>query len=146
MKMPTAKEPAMDDKKPKKVSVDSILSREEKKPASAGPAMTGGTKPMAMSKSESKMAPKGKKAKHKHTHIEHHYDESGESKGHTTRHTPMGGGDEVSYTSPDLDGVHDGLEEHVGEDTPGMEQGGSPDMPQQAAAPAQQPMPMAGAQ
>lgn len=127
----------MDDKN-KKVSVDSILSREEKKPA--GPAMAGGA-----SKPEHKDAPKkGKKTKHKTTTIEHHYNEAGESKGHTVRHTPMGGGEGTSYAAPDLDAVHDGLEEHIGE--PG--EGESPDMPQQGAAPAQQPMPaapMAGA-
>lgn len=139
MKMHTAtmgKDKPMDDKN-KKVSVDSILSREEKKPA--GPAMAGGAaKPESKGMSKD---PKAKKAKHKMTHIEHHPDGS-----HTVRHTPMGGGEEVSYSKPDLDGVHDGLEEHMGQDEPGMDQNG-PDMPQ-GAAPAQQPMPaapMAGA-
>jgi hypothetical protein len=49
------------------------------------------------------------KVKHKHTHIEHHDDGS-----HTVRHTPAGGGDEVSYASPNLQGVHAGLDQHVG--------------------------------
>ena len=71
---------------------------------------------------------KGKKTKHKHTHIEHHDDGS-----HTVHHTPQGGGEETSYTAPDFDAVHDGLEQHVGDanaaapDAGAMPQGGAPD-------------------
>ena len=50
-----------------------------------------------------------KKVKHKSTHIEHH-----DNGTHTMRHTPRDGGPEVSYSVPDLDGVHDGLEENLG--------------------------------
>jgi hypothetical protein len=44
----------------------------------------------------------------------------------------MGGGEEVSYAKPDLDGVHDGLEEHVGEPNEG-EAEAEPAEPQPAA-------------
>jgi len=117
----------MAEKIEKKVkSVKDVLSREQK--------------PKEESKPDSKPADK-KKKKIKHTHIEHHYDESGKETGHTTRHTPVGGGDEISYTSPDLDGVHDGLEEHVGEPNAGEGQEPAGAAPQ--ATP--QPSPMQGA-
>ena len=106
-----------DEKKTKTVKVGDVLAKDGKSEA----------KP----KSESK--PKKSKVKHKHTHVEHHYNEKGESTGHTVRHTPMGGGEEVSYAKPDLDGVHDCLEEHVGEPNEG-EAAAEPAEPQPAAA------------
>src|ERR1700677_4463140 len=50
------------------------------------------------------------KKKHKHTHIEHHDDGT-----HTMRHTDAAGKETGSYTAQDLDGVHDGSEQHVGD-------------------------------
>jgi hypothetical protein len=50
------------------------------------------------------------KPKHKNTHVEHLDDGS-----HVTTHIPRDGSPEVKYSSRDLDGVHDGLEEHLGE-------------------------------
>ena len=92
-----------------------------------------------------------KKTKHKHTHIEHH-----DNGTHTTRHTPADGGPDVSYASQDLDGVHDGLEHHVGDPNgeeaqaqpdagaqPGAQPGGQPDAAAAGGAGAQ---PQAGAQ
>jgi hypothetical protein len=68
-------------------------------------------------KPEAKKSDKiGQKKKHKHTNIEHHDDGS-----HTVRHTPVGGGEETSYAAPDLDAVHDGLEQHVGNPNDGEE-------------------------
>ena len=87
--------------------------------------------------------------KHKHTHIEHH-----ENGTHTVRHTPVGGGEDTSYAAQDLDGVHDGLEHHVGEPNGEEAQaqpqdgGGQPgaDMSADAgAAPAAGAQPQAGA-
>jgi hypothetical protein len=100
-----------------KVDVSSILSKEgddmEKK-SSAKP-----------KDSKSKSA---KKPKHKHTHIEHH-----DNGTHTVRHTPEGGGPETSYAAKDMDEVHDGLEEHVGDpngdEGPEMAQEPTPQMP-----------------
>lgn len=71
--------------------------------ASVGDIM-GGAKPKAKS-----AAPKAKaaKTKHKHTHIEHHDDGS-----HTVRHS--GGANEVSYATPDLNGVKAGLDANIG--------------------------------
>lgn len=57
-----------------------------------------------------KEEPKKSAVKHKHTHIEHHDDGS-----HTIRHTPRDGGDEVSYSKPDMAGVHQGLDANVGQ-------------------------------
>lgn len=76
----------------------------------------------------------GKKAavKHKHTHIEHHDNGS-----HTVRHTPRGGGEEVSYSAPDMAGVHAGLDANVGQPAaaPMAAAGGaSPDMAGAGAA------------
>lgn len=88
-----------------------------------------------------------KKTKHKHTHIEHH-----ENGTHTVRHTPVGGGEDTSYAAQDLDGVHDGLEHHVGEPNgeeaqaqpdAGAQPGGQPDAAAAGGAGAQ---PQAGAQ
>ena len=111
-----------DDKKMKKVSVADIMGGEksEKSDKSSKP-----------EKSESKPETK-KKRKHSHTHIEHHDNGS-----HTVRHTPMGGGEEVSYAAPDMDAVHDGLEEHVGEPNGDETQGGGepPESPAQQAPP-----------
>lgn len=75
----------------------------------------------AAPKMEHHAAAGGEKKKHKHTHIEHH-----ENGTHTTRHTPADGGPDVSYASQDLDGVHDGLEHHVGE--PNGEEAQQPQM------------------
>ena len=86
---------------------------------------------------------KGKKTKHKHTHIEHHDDGS-----HTVRHTPQGGGEETSYTAPDFDAVHDGLEQHVGSPNADEGQQDAQAQPGQGAPDAsaqQQPMPGQGA-
>ena len=109
-----------EEKKPKTVKVGDVLAREKSAP-----------------KSESKSKDsKKKKARMKHTHIEHHADGS-----HTIRHTPMEGGEEVSYSKPDLDGVHDGLEEHVGEPNEGEEQAGMAEEPPAASASAAPPQP-----
>jgi hypothetical protein len=124
-----------EEQKPKVANVKDVLAKDkEKKPESK------------TEKSESKSSTKKKKSKMKHTHLEHHYDESGKSMGHTVRHTPMGGGEEVSYTAPDLDAVHDGMEEHLGEanadegaEQPDAAAGGAP----QEAAPAAKPAMMA---
>ena len=77
-----------------------------------------------------------KKGKHKHTHIEHHDNGS-----HTVRHSGDAG--ETSYSAQDLDAVHDGLEQHVGDPNgdEGQEQmaGGAPAggaAPQPGTAPA----------
>lgn len=59
----------------------------------------------------------GKKHRHKRTIIDHHSNGS-----HTVRHSPDTP-EEVSYAAPDLDGVHDGMEEHVGE--PNHDEGGA---------------------
>jgi hypothetical protein len=76
--------------------------------------------------------PKAKKAKHKHTHIEHH-----DNGTHTVRHS--GAGDEVSYAAPDMDGVHDGLEQHIGDPNASMGQdpaaGGAPEPEAQPVVP-----------
>lgn len=112
-----ADEMKKDDKKPKVVKVGDILAKEKME------------KPKGESKSSAKDAPK--KPKHKHTHIEHHYDAAGKSTGHTVRHQPMEGGQEVSYAAPDLDAVHDGLEEHIG--SPNADEA-----PEQPAQPQQQ--------
>lgn len=78
---------------------------------------------MLATDSSEKSAPKPKAAKagaapvkkrHKHTHIEHHYDDQGKETGHTVRHSGDASG-ETSYSAQDMDGVHDGLEQHVGE-------------------------------
>ena len=103
-----------------------------------------GGKPSAKPKGESKpKSGKDKKTKHKHTHIEHHDDGS-----HTVRHTPQGGGEEISYAAPDMDAVHDGLEQHVGEPNgdEGQEAQAQPDQGGPEAAPQQQqPTPGQGA-
>ena len=78
---------------------------------------------MLATDSSEKSAPKPKAAKagaapvkkrHKHTHIEHHYDDQGKETGHTVRHSGDASG-ETSYSAQDMDGVHDGLDQHVGE-------------------------------
>jgi len=111
-----------DEKKTKIVKVGDVLAKDGKSEA----------KP----KSESK--PKKSKVKHKHTYVEHHYNEKGKSTGHTVRHIPMGGGEEVSYAKPDLDGVHDGLEEHVGTPNEGEEEAQEQPEPSASSAPAAQ--------
>jgi hypothetical protein len=120
-----AKEPAAE---PKKVSVNSILSKDSK----------SAPKPKSESKSESKSKDGKKTRKHKHTHIEHHDDGS-----HTVRHTPVDGGQEVSYSKPDLDGVHDGLEEHIGDPNADEEQA-EPAAEAAAEPPAEAQMPRKG--
>lgn len=113
-----------------KAGAASILSREEKNAP----------------KKESKDKSLKKKSRHKHTHIEHHYDESGKATGHTVRHTPEGGGPETSYAAKDLDEVHDGLEQHVGEPNgdEGQEMPEAPEQTPPAAQPSAQPAPQAG--
>lgn len=86
---------------PKSVKVGDVLAKDKT--------------PKLKTEPKPKASEKKPKAKHRHTHIEHHYDEAGKESGHTVRHTPQGGGEEVSYAAPDLDAVHDGLEQHVGE-------------------------------
>ena len=98
---------AEETKKPKTVKIGDVLAKDKAE------------KPKSESKSASKDSKK--KTKHKHTHIEHYYDANGKATGHTVRHQPMGGGEEVSYAAPDLDAVHDGMEEHVGEPNAGEE-------------------------
>ena len=123
-------EEMMQDEKPKKktVSVTDVLAKDKA--------------PKAESKKSSASAG-GKKKKMRHTHIEHHYDESGKESGHTIRHTPEGGGPEVSYTAPDMDGVHDGLEQHVGSENAGEGAGdqSAQAQPQSAPEPMAQPQP-----
>ena len=86
----------------------------------------------ALSREYAKSPKKESTPKHgiKHTHIEHHNDGS-----HTIRHT-MHTGPETSHTAPDLDALHDHLEEHMGEPNQGeaeaMQQAGV--APPQAAA------------
>jgi hypothetical protein len=107
-----------EEKKTKTVSVGDVLAK-DKAP-----------------KAESKASPSktATKKKHRHTHIEHHDDGS-----HTVRHTPMGGGEEVSYAAPDLDAVHDGLEQHVGDEN--ADEGMSQAQPSPASSPMAQPQP-----
>jgi hypothetical protein len=52
--------------------------------------------------------------KYHRTEIEHHLDGS-----HTVRHHRIDGGPHVSYAAADLDGIHDGLEDHIGTPNPG---------------------------
>lgn len=59
-------------------------------------------------------ASKKSKRKHRQTIIDHHTD----GKTHTARHIPADGGEEISYAG-DLDAMHDGLEEHLGEPNEG---------------------------
>lgn len=101
-----------------------MAEKPEKKTASVSDIM-GGSKSaketkkspdsMKSAPSESKPPAKDKsKKKHRHTHIESHDDGS-----HTVRHTPADGGPEVSYAAQDLDAVHDGIEQHLGQPNDG---------------------------
>lgn len=113
-----------------KVDVSGILSKEGddlEKAAAKKPA----------AKKASDKDGKSSKKKHKHVHIEAHHDEQGNSKGFTVRHSG-GEGPEVSYAAKDLDEVHDGLEEHMGE--PNGDEGQEPSPDQQQQEP---PQPMA---
>lgn len=118
--------------KQKTVKAKDVLSKDDAKPAkkvASKSAEKTETKPAA--KKEEK-----KKTRYRHTHIEHHSDGS-----HTVRHVPTEGGEEMSYSKPDLDGVHDGLEEHVGDANEGEEMaaaGGAEPAPQPGAAPVPQ--------
>ena len=108
---------------------EGVIPKDKMKNADLGK-MAGAKKDEAPAKKEMKG-----KAKHKHTHIEHHDDGT-----HTVRHTPKGGGDEVSYSRPDLAGVVDGLHENLGQPAapaagPDMA-GGAPDAGAAVAAPA----------
>lgn len=117
------------------------MADKEKKTVSVGDVLAKDKAP----KADSKTNKTASKKKHKHTHIEHHYDETGKSAGHTVRHTPQGGGEEVSYSAPDLDAVHDGLEQHVGEEN-ADEGAAQPEQAPQgggAAMPMAQPQPQA---
>jgi hypothetical protein len=113
--------PMADEKNQKSVKVKDVLSKEDSKPAEK--------------KDSSESKAKKSKSRHKHTHIEHHYDESGKSMGHTIRHSGSEDGKEVSYAASDLDAVHDGLEQHVGEPNAG-EGAETPEQPAPAAGPA----------
>lgn len=62
-------------------------------------------------KKSKKKSSKKKSPRFKTTHIEHHHDGS-----HTVRHASHEGGDDLSYASPDLQGVHAGLDQHLGEE------------------------------
>ena len=96
-----------------------------------------------MTKEKSAKPKDAKSKKHvTHTHIEHHYDDEGKSAGHTVRHKHDAG--EVSYAAADMDAIHDGLEQHVGD--PNADEGAEPqaqpqqaEEPPQAGAPQQQP-------
>jgi hypothetical protein len=76
---------------------------------------------------------KGKKGKHPfhRTVIDHHPDGS-----HTIKHERRDGGEPVDYARPDLDGVHDGLEEHLGEENEAEEIPAAP-APMASPTPAQ---------
>jgi hypothetical protein len=84
--------------------------------ATAAPILSKDNGPKMKSEPKPKTEPReqraagGKKKKPKHTHIEHHDDGT-----HTSRHVDAAGKETASYTSSDLDGVHDGLEQHAGE-------------------------------
>jgi hypothetical protein len=126
---------AEETKKPKTVKVADVLSKDDK----------AEKKSPAESKSAPAEQPKKKKARIKHTHVEHHYDREGKPAGHTVRHQPDDGSGEISHAAADLDGVHDSMEEHVGE--PNHDEGGMMAAAQPGAAAAgPQPAPMAAAQ
>jgi hypothetical protein len=86
-----------------------------------------------------KMAEKEKEKKHKKhaghgyksTHIEHHDDGS-----HTVRHDHENPDQSKSYAAADLDGVHDGMEDHLGQPNPGEAEaeGGKSGLPEAEAA------------
>lgn len=116
------------EKETPKVDVSGILSKEGDDLAKAA------AKKPAAKKDDKKSS---KKAKHKHTHIEHHYDSEGKPSGHTVRH--QGAGDETAYVAKDLDEVHDGLEEHLGE--PNGDEGQESEAQQQPPQPMAQPTP-----
>jgi hypothetical protein len=78
-------------------------------------------------KSEAKDGKKG--GKHKHTHVEHLDDGS-----HVVRHIPRGGGDEVSYSSPDMAGLHSGLDANLGGNEESAEEQISPGIHEKVAA------------
>jgi len=119
-----------------------IADKPEKKTVSVSDVLAKDKAPKSESKTSGKGASAGgKKKKMKHTHIEHHHDEQGNETGHTVRHTPEGGGPEVSYATPDMDGVHDGLEQHVGGENAG--EGAQSAQAQPGAQPQAQPEPMA---
>ena len=134
-----------DDKETPQVDVSSILSKESEDMHKGDRGLKkSAAKPRAAQESKSEKSAEPKKAKHRHTQIEHHYDESGNSTGHTVRHSGGEGGGETSYAAKDLDEVHDGLEEHMGEPN-GDEGQASPMMAgggDQGAAPAPQAQPM----
>lgn len=118
-------DPMMSDKSEKKVSVTDVLAKDKA--------------PKSEAKKDGGKQVSSKKKKMKHTHIEHHYDEKGNESGHTVRHTPQEGGPEVSYATPDMDGVHDGLEQHVGGEN--AEESAQAQPQQQAPEPMAQPQP-----
>lgn len=115
-----------------------MAEEKEKKPAKVGPKATAAMtkdepkkeKPAKAPEKKSEKKDSKKKKKHKFgvTHIEHHTDGS-----HTVRHVPEDGGQEMSYASPDLNGVKAGLDQNLGEPE-GDEGTGTP-----AAAPAPAP-------
>lgn len=97
-----------------------MAEEKEKKPAKVGPKATAAMtkdepkkeKPAKAPEKKSEKKDSKKKKKHKFgvTHIEHHTDGS-----HTVRHVPEDGGQEMSYASPDLNGVKAGLDQNLGE-------------------------------
>lgn len=104
---------------PKSMKVGDVLAKDKTaKPKASKPAAK---------------ASETKKPKHRHTHIESHSNGS-----FTSRHTPEGGGEETSYSSPDLQGVIKGLQEHLGG-------GAQPAADPNAAAPDAAPTPDASA-
>jgi hypothetical protein len=90
---------------------------------------------------EEKKDKKETKKKHaghgyKSTHITHHADGS-----HTVKHEHEDGASHQEYAKPDLDGVHDGLQDHMGVPNPGEAESeagesGIPEAAPAAAAPA----------
>jgi hypothetical protein len=103
--------------------------------ATAAPILSKDNGPKMKSEPKQKTEPRaqkmsGGKKKHKHTHVEHHDDNT-----HTVRHTDAAGKETASYTAQDLDGVHDGLENHVGEPNAADAGAGAPQDASQGAEP-----------
>lgn len=85
------------------------VAENKTKKASGPETKTLSVKDVLSNKSDKAPAKKEKKSRVKHTHIEHHSDGS-----HTIRHTPAEGGEETSYSRPDLDTMLQGVKENVG--------------------------------
>lgn len=122
VKEPKEKKDEKGETKPVKKNAASLMTKDEPK------------KPVAKDssgKSEKSAGKKKKTHKFHHTMVEHHSDGS-----HTVRHVPEGGGQEVSYAAPDLNGVTAGLQQNLG--------GGQAEPPASAPTPAPAPAPAAG--